>query len=362
MGERLAERLAEGAEVFKTDFGEAIPLGVVADNGLPGERLHNAYSLIYNDFVTSVMRDSGKERPVVWSRSTWAGGQRHVGQWAGDPNSSWQDLASTLRAGLSMALSGHSFWSHDIGGFHGRPARSSTSDGANSGSFRQCPGSTVRRRGCHGTMVKVRLQLCEQCCNSGTRCTPTFMPLLLSMSMTGCPSCGRWCMSTPMTRPHRRADLQFFLGPDLLVAPLYRSGGTRPVWFPPGEWVHYQNGQVTEGGYCQVSLATDVAPLWLRAGSSVLLTHPGRRIGDGLYEDLSHKCHRCYNAASSAPKAAHLNVPSYGEAAIVIAPTSDNGVDISVAPGLPKLDVAVLGGGPISACPSEGRNCGAAGR
>ena len=120
-GERLAERLSEGAEVFKTDFGEAIPLEVVAFNGLSGERLHNAYVLIYNDLVTSVMRAHGQERPVVWARSTWAGGQRHVGQWAGDSNSSWQDLASTLRAGLSMALSGHSFWSHDIGGFHGQP-------------------------------------------------------------------------------------------------------------------------------------------------------------------------------------------------------------------------------------------------
>ena len=120
-GAQLAERIAEGAAVFKTDFGEAIPVDVVAYSGLSGLRLHNAYCLLYNDFVTSVMRQAGIEHPVVWARSSWAGGQRHVGQWAGDPNSTWRDLASTLRAGLSMALSGHAFWSHDIGGFHDQP-------------------------------------------------------------------------------------------------------------------------------------------------------------------------------------------------------------------------------------------------
>ena len=141
------------------------------------------------------------------------------------------------------------------------------------------------------------------------------------------------------------ADLQYFLGPDLLVAPLYRSGGSRPVWFPPGEWVHYRNGGVAEGGFHRVSLPLDLAPLWLRAGSSLLLTGPRRRLGDGSYDDLTVAI---ITATSSALREARLEVASYGEATIAVEPTSDNGADIRVPPGLPKLGVAVVGGQPMA--------------
>ena len=97
---QVRRRIADGAQVFKTDFGEAVPVDVVAHNGLEGERLHNAYSLLYNDFVAATMREAGIERPVLWARASWAGGQRHVGQWGGDPNSSWQDSRFHLAGGL----------------------------------------------------------------------------------------------------------------------------------------------------------------------------------------------------------------------------------------------------------------------
>jgi alpha-D-xyloside xylohydrolase len=141
------------------------------------------------------------------------------------------------------------------------------------------------------------------------------------------------------------ADLQYLLGPDLLVAPFYRSGGSRPVWFPPGQWAHYRNGQVAQAGFQEVSLPTDVAPLWLRAGSSLLLTEPRQRIGDGRYDNLTVTL---TTTRSSPPRAVRLVVTSYGEAAISVEPTSDGGVAISTPPGLPRLDVVVVGNQPIA--------------
>ena len=37
--------------------------------------------------------------------------------WGGDSSASYISMAETLRGGLSFAMSGFSFWSHDIGGF-----------------------------------------------------------------------------------------------------------------------------------------------------------------------------------------------------------------------------------------------------
>lgn len=37
--------------------------------------------------------------------------------WGGDPESTFEAMAETLRGGLSLTLSGFAFTTHDIGGF-----------------------------------------------------------------------------------------------------------------------------------------------------------------------------------------------------------------------------------------------------
>ena len=41
--------------------------------------------------------------------------------WGGDCSSTFESMAESLRGGLSLAMSGFGFWSHDIGGFEGLP-------------------------------------------------------------------------------------------------------------------------------------------------------------------------------------------------------------------------------------------------
>ena len=119
--ETLRVLLRQGIDVFKTDFGEGVPADAVAHNGMSGDELHNLYTLLYNDLVAEVSAAETGRAGLVWGRSTYAGGQRHAAQWGGDPNCTYAGLASTLRGGLSMAMVGHAFWSHDMGGFHRQP-------------------------------------------------------------------------------------------------------------------------------------------------------------------------------------------------------------------------------------------------
>src|SRR5690606_11063083 len=50
-------------------------------------------------------------------RSAWAGSQRYPLHWGGDAATTNTAMAATLKGGLSLGLSGFSFWSHDWGGF-----------------------------------------------------------------------------------------------------------------------------------------------------------------------------------------------------------------------------------------------------
>jgi alpha-D-xyloside xylohydrolase len=54
------------------------------------------------------------------TRSTFAGGQRFCSYlWSGDTDSRFDVLAQQITAGVSMAASGISSWTLDIGGFSG---------------------------------------------------------------------------------------------------------------------------------------------------------------------------------------------------------------------------------------------------
>jgi alpha-glucosidase (family GH31 glycosyl hydrolase) len=98
-------------------------------------RMHNTYSVLYNQLVFELLENRfGKGEAVVFARSSTAGGQRYVKHvnrnnnvtsnvnrfpvhWGGDCESTFEAMAETLRGGLSLTLSGFAFSSHDIGGF-----------------------------------------------------------------------------------------------------------------------------------------------------------------------------------------------------------------------------------------------------
>ena len=84
--------------------------------------MHNFYSYLYNQTVFELLRSHrGEQEAVVFARSATAGGQRFPVHWGGDCESTFVSMAESLRGGLSLAMSGFGFWSHDIGGFEGRP-------------------------------------------------------------------------------------------------------------------------------------------------------------------------------------------------------------------------------------------------
>ncbi|MFJ7625196.1 TIM-barrel domain-containing protein [Streptomyces sp. NPDC097595] len=280
--ELLREALAAGADAMKTDFGEGVPADVIAHNGMSGERLHNLYPLLYNDVVSEVLREVTGGTGMVWGRSSWTGGQRHAVQWAGDPNSTWEDLASVLRGGLSLGLTGQPFWSHDIGGFHGTPDSELYVRWAQFGLL-----SPMARF--HGMTSRLPWDFPGDALDAvlaAARLRERLLPYLREQAAhsvrTGEPLMRPMFLDHPRRPDAHAADLQYLLGPDLLVAPVYAPGGRRPVWFPPGRWTHYATGATVSGPCWQdVDLARRHAPLWV-----------GEQAGPGARAALEPTPHR----------------------------------------------------------------------
>lgn len=342
--EKLGARLREGVTAIKTDFGEEIPADVVARDGMSGDLLHNAYSLLYNDVVVAAMKDAGVANPIVWARASWAGGQRHVAQWAGDAASTWQEMAATLRAGLSIALSGHAFWSHDIGGFHGEPSSELYVRWAQFGML-----SAVSRF--HGTTTRFPWDYGEeglQAVRHVVRLRYALHPYLYGAAWEsvreGVPIMRPMVFEYPEYAEARCADLQYLLGANLLVAPLCEPGGHRTVWFPPGEWVHYATSESFRGpGFHVVEVPMAQAPMWVRAGSILPVMRPRGRIGDGRYEELTLVV--VPDAQGRVPLGYWPELPGLGSASAGATGTTSGEVGLEVPGSWPSVKVAVIGDG-----------------
>ena len=113
--DKLRTVLDCGVDCFKTDFGERIPVDVVYHDGSDPQAMHNYYTYLYNQAVFSLLKEvKGENEAVLFARSATAGSQKFPVHWGGDCSANYPSMAETLRGGLSFAMSGFSFWSHDI--------------------------------------------------------------------------------------------------------------------------------------------------------------------------------------------------------------------------------------------------------
>ena len=277
--------LEMGVDVFKTDFGEAIPPETIAHNGMTGVELHNLYTLLYNDLVFNLTSEATGRDGIIWGRSTYAGGQRYGPQWGGDINCTYGGLAATLRGGLSMAMVGHACWSHDIGGFHRTPTPELFVRWTQFGMlspFARAHGMSTRLPWDYGeeaqrhftAVTRLRYRLLPYLYTAASHAHDTGLPMIYPM-----------VLAYPDDPNTYGLDLQYKLGDDLLVAPIYNSTGRRSVYFPAGSWIDYWTHEnITGPTTREIVAALDTIPLYVRAGTLLPTIEPPDHIDDGPFK------------------------------------------------------------------------------
>ena len=279
--------LQAGAALYKTDFAEGVPFDSFAHNGMTGTELHNVYTLLYNDAVCEVTREvNGHE--LVWARSSYLGGQRHAAQWSGDVQTTWAGLGATIRGGISHGLSGIPYWSHDTGGFNGRPSDELYIRWAQFGAL-----SPLLRY--HGTTTREPWEFSEEAerlAVESLKLRYSLAPYLYSAAVrsarTGEPMLRGLNVDTPDDPVAWNADQEYRLGRDLLVAPVNDPSGRRKVYLPQGEWIDYWTKEVLEGGrYVQTEHGLETFPLYVRYGAIIPRIEPGQILGDEPFEAIT---------------------------------------------------------------------------
>lgn len=279
----------EGNHSFKPDFGEEVPEEARFFDGRRGRELRNEYALLYQRAThEALMELSPGEQVALFCRSGTSGSQRYPCHWVGDTPSTWTGLVTALRGCLSLSLSGFGVVGHDVGGFfdpvgfdfdrlveafdvmdpshfepevdpelfarwsqwgafspvmrfHGTGRREPTAypEPARSISIEAC---RLRRR--------LRDYLVEAAGISAAEGTPMMRPMVLAF---------------PTDRAARDAELQYLLGPHVLVAPILEPGGKRTFYVPEGRWRGLAGLNDIEGpGWASVECRLDQFPAFIR--------------------------------------------------------------------------------------------------
>ncbi len=263
---KIAGLLSKGVSVIKVDFGEAAPVNGIYASGRSGFYEHNLYPLRYNKVVAEITQKITGDT-IIWARSTWAGSQRYPVHWGGDPANTNSAMAATLRAGLSIGLSGFSFWAHDLGGF-----------------VQKAPENLYRRWTAFGMLTshtrshgapptepweydeeflkafrkadEMRYRLMPYIYAQAKHCSEHGLPMLRALFVEFPNDPGSWLV-----------DDQYLFGSDMLVAPLFQNATSRDVYLPPGQWIDYQTGKLYQDGWHHIRAGDIPAVVLVREGS-----------------------------------------------------------------------------------------------
>lgn len=283
---KLAGLLELGVAAIKVDFGEGAPLNGIYASGRTGWYEHNLYPLRYNQAAAEIGQKI-HGYTLIWARSAWAGSQRYPLHWGGDAEASDGAMLGSLWGGLSLGLSGFSFWSHDVGGFFPATPRDLY--------LRWLPfGLLSSHSRCHGLpptepwefdadfmnefrrTVEFRYRLMPYIWAQAARCSELGHPLVRPMFFEFPDDAGSYAV-----------DDQYLFGSDVLVAPLFEEVREREVYLPPGEWVDLESGATHRGpGWVKLAAGSLRAIVLGRGGAILPTVEPRQHTDDLDFDDV----------------------------------------------------------------------------
>ena len=263
----------------------------------PNVQIGNLYPKLYAKTFYDGMTAEGQENVINLLRCAWAGSQKYGALvWSGDIHSSFASLRNQFAAGLNMGLAGITWWTTDIGGFHGGDPtnpdfRELLVRWFEYGTF--CPvmrlhGERVPLKDPIGTyggglcvsgadnevwsfgeeayeILKYYLELHE-------RMKPYITELMEAAHMKGSPVMRPLFYDIPEDPKCWDVNDEYMFGPDVLVAPVMHAKMTsRKVYLPEGSrWTNYWTGETLEGGQ-ETEVATPLSqiPLFTRNGRTL---------------------------------------------------------------------------------------------
>jgi alpha-glucosidase len=252
-------------------------------------KTRNLFSLVYPLAVVSgaVKRVGGRSTGMV--RPGFAGTQRLGWATTGDSYPDYRNFRAHTRAMLNLTLSGFSNVGQDIGGWDGKGPDILYARWFAAGTFHPfmwSHGTGDHEPYAHGEAVE---KAAREFLNLRYRLVPLLYSLHELAHRSGLPVLRSFALQEPAEPFALRIDDQFFVGDNLMVAPLFNDGGNRKLYLPKGLWYDFFAERPPVAGGREIertSVPLDRLPVYVRAGAVIplgpLMQHTGEKPVDPL--------------------------------------------------------------------------------
>ncbi|NIA29040.1 MAG: hypothetical protein GWP06_03895 [Actinobacteria bacterium] len=212
--------------------------------------IENLHAVLFSERIYDWLQQRKADGGITWVRGGGLGIQRVGFVWGGDRRRTFSQFRGTVSASLSLAVSGVALAGHDLGGYIGGnspDAREVYIRGAQYAAFSPSfhdHGSApapweqdAYGRENYKFYSHLRYNLLPYLYHYVRLAHETGLPLMRPLFLHYPDDDRTWSI-----------DDEYLLGDDLLVAPFVRSGTTREIYFPKGEWVDFWSGMPYSGG------------------------------------------------------------------------------------------------------------------
>jgi alpha-glucosidase len=241
---------------------------------VPHAEFRNVYALAQARATAAGLRSARpRERPMLVSRSGFAGIQRDAMIWTGDNWSLWEHLEMSLPQLVNLGLSGLPLAGADIGGFFDSCSPELLVRWTQLGALypfarnNSASGTARQEPWAFGEPTTSR---CRRAIELRYRLLPYLATVVEEATRTGHPVLRPLWFHHPGDPDAQGIVDEAFVGRDLLIAPVMRPGKqAREVWLPPGGWYDIRTGRFERGGEAILASATldEAMPIFARAGS-----------------------------------------------------------------------------------------------
>lgn len=289
-----------GIDGWMADFTEWAPVDAVLGGGDDPWHFHNRYPLEFQELTTAALRDAhaDEEDPsnwTYWARSGWASANGGSGgivptMWGGDQNTNWDyddGFPTVIPIATHVGLSGVPIFGSDIAGYNALFGNATTKElflrWSALGAFHPLMRTHHGSNECANWSFdrdEETLQHYRRYARLHTQLYPLFRDLTDEARTNGMPITRHPYLVAPDAAPMWEGDdFLFFIGDDLLVAPVIAEDATtRDVELPGEGWwplfgASPVAGSVDDDGVVRATVDADYTeiPVFVRPGSALVL-------------------------------------------------------------------------------------------